>query len=100
MQETQQRNSATDTAEQEERTQQIASVIEKLTRESEAAMKTHMRVDTAREQRDRHFSRAREGEVASETETSPHRQQNALLSTTYPWSECIYLPRNNNHEVA
>ena len=46
--------------------------------EYEAAMKTLMRVDTACEQRDRHFSRAREGEVACERETSPHRQQNAL----------------------
>ena len=112
MQVTQQRNSATakqrnstrDTEEQEERTQQIASVIENFTPfaeamtqrswrtdqiertrylicyccpESEAAMKTLMRVDTAREQRDRHFSRAREGELAFERETSPHRQQNA-----------------------
>ena len=32
--------------------------------ESEAAMKTLATVDTAREQRDRHFSRARVGEVA------------------------------------
>ena len=36
--------------------------------ESEAAMKTLMRVDTAGEQCDRHFSRAREGEVACERE--------------------------------
>ena len=98
MQETQHRYSAT--AEQEERTQQVASVIENLTPfaetqrswqtqrtrylmcccpESEAAMKTLTRVDTAREQRDRHFSRTREGEAACERETSLHRQQNALL---------------------
>ena len=38
-----------------------------------------MKVDTAREQRDRHFSRAREGRVACDRETSPHRQQNASL---------------------
>ena len=38
-----------------------------------------MRVDTAREQRDRHFSRAREEEVACERETNPHRQQKALM---------------------
>ena len=83
-------------AEQEERTQQIASVIENLTPmaeartqgswrtdqtertryltcfccpESETAMKTLVWVDTAREQRDTHFSRAREGEVACERET-------------------------------
>ena len=111
-------NSARDTAEQEERTQQIASVIENLTPfcggnsqrswrtdqtertlflicyccpESEAAMKTLMRVDTAREQTDRHFSQAREEEVACERETSLHRQQNALLETTFPWNECTYL---------
>ena len=39
--------------------------------ELEAAMKTFtMRVDTAREQRDRQFSRAREGEVACERENN------------------------------
>ena len=32
-------------------------------------MKTRVRVDTAREQRDRPFSRAREGEVACKRET-------------------------------
>ena len=37
-----------------------------------------MRVDTALEQRDRHFSQTREGEVPCERETDPHRQQNAL----------------------
>ena len=48
--------------------------------ELEAAMKTFtMRVDTAREQRDRHFSRAREGEVACERETNLHRQQTTML---------------------
>ena len=38
-----------------------------------------MRVDTAREQRDRHFSRAREGEVACERETNPQRQQTHIV---------------------
>ena len=48
--------------------------------ELEAAMKTFvMRVDTAREQRDRHFSRAREGEVTCERETNLHKQQTTLL---------------------
>ena len=44
---------------------------------SKAAMKTLAWVDTAREQKDRHFSRAREGEVACERET---RQQSARTS--------------------
>ena len=42
-------------------------------------MTTFMRVDTACEKRDGHFSQTREGEVACEKETNPHRQQNALL---------------------
>ena len=41
--------------------------------ELQAAMKTFtMRVDTALEQRDRRFSRAREGKVACENEDNPH----------------------------
>ena len=59
--------------------------------ELEAAMKTFvMKVDTAREQRDRRFSRAREGEVTCE--------DHAVVN--YLPVDRGHLPRTNNHEVA
>ena len=99
----QQRNSARDTAEEDERSQLTAlrmDVHQPTQRsrrrylacyycpESESAMKTLIvRVDTAREQRDRHFSRARVEEVACERESSrmrccklPIRGTNALAA--------------------
>ena len=58
-----------------------------------------MRVDTAREQRDRHFSRAHGGEVACERETQPSETAGHIVVNCFLVKRG-HLPRTNNHEVA
>ena len=67
------RNSARDTAKQEERAQQIASVIENLSPSAEAMTQRSWRTDQTKR-----------------TAFSPHRQQNALRKTTRPRNPSTY----------
>ena len=49
-----------------------------------------MRVDTAREQRDRHFSRAHEGEGACERETKPSETAGLIVVNCLPVERGTY----------
>ena len=63
------------------------------------AMKTFtMRVDTAHKQRNRHFSRAREGEVTCEKRSRSSKTADHIVVTYFP-GERVHSPRTNNHEV-